>query len=270
MSTSAVTTQRPWASFHCRRSGQSVPLKPHEDVCAFIRTRLRGFGERVLLLGSTPELADLADRTVAVDSSEESLALIWPGNGPARYAARANWLALPCAAGMFSAVIGDGSLNCLEYPHGYLRLFEEMARILRPGGRAVIRIYVRPEVGESIAHIRNEVLAGRVGHVDALKWRLAHALCSARKQSNLPVTSIYHAFEDVFPDRQLLRRLTGWSDAQLERVDAYANLPDVFSFPSARQLLALVPSAFAHGALYHTGAYELAERCPMLVMERRS
>jgi SAM-dependent methyltransferase len=270
MSTASFITAPPWNGFHLRRSNQGPPLIPHPEVCAFIRRWLRDVDGRVLLLGATPELIDLVGRTVAVDSSADSLEFIWPGNTSTRSAVRANWLTLPYQANAFSGVIGDGSLNCLVHPDGYRQLFDEIARTLRPRSRVVIRCYVRPDTGESIAQIRNEVFAGRVGHVDALKWRLAHALCAAQNESNLPVGRIRDAFEELFPDRELLQRLTGWSHAQIARVDAYAASRDIFSFPTARQLLEAVPAAFERTALRRAGTYELAERCPMFVMERRS
>src|ERR1041384_2007606 len=99
----------------------------------------------------------------------------WRTSGPAtRCAVQADWLNLPFPRASFDAAIGDGSFNCLDFPHGYRRVLRELARAIRSGGRVVVRLYVTPAACESLAEIRTCTLAGRISNVDALKWRLAH------------------------------------------------------------------------------------------------
>jgi hypothetical protein len=47
-------------------------------------------------------------------------------------------------------------------------------------------------------------------------------------------------------------------------------MPDVFSFPAASCVVRLVSAFFDGVTLIESGAYPLAERCPLLVMERRA
>jgi SAM-dependent methyltransferase len=221
------------------------------------------------LLGVTPELADMGDRTFAVDRSESALGSIWPGSTAARHAMRGDWQSVPCANGSLSAAIGDGSLNCLEYPSGYERIYAELARAVRPGGLIIIRVYVTPSACESIAHVRDATMTGTIRNVHALKWRLAMAICAKQVAPNVAVQEILRVFNREFPDRRALRRATGWTDDVVAQMDAYQDLPEVFSFPTSEQLLASVPHEFAEPRLVAAGTYELAERCPLLVMDVR-
>src|SRR4051812_32451605 len=189
----AASADAPWNVFHRRWVRLQPPLRPHRDVCDVVRLLTADYAGRTMLLGVTPELAIVAQRTIAVEWSRASLDRIWPGNDAARSAVQGNWLNLPFRRGSFVAAIGDGSLNCLDYPDGYRRAFRELTRVIRPGGRIVVRLYVTPEHAESLSDIRSEAIGAQVGNMDALKWRLAHALCAARQEVNLPVRAIWAA-----------------------------------------------------------------------------
>ena len=178
-------------------------------------------------------------------------------------------MSLPCPERSFSAALGDGSLNCLEYPSAYQRLFRELARVVQPGGRVAIRVYVTPDPCESTAAVRGLTMAGRVETIHALKWRLANALCAERVQPNVSVQCILDVFNREFPDRRALRCATGWTDFELAQIDAYDGSFDVYSFPTMKQILASITDDFDTPRLVPSGTYELAERCPLLVMDVR-
>ena len=262
-------SETPWSEFHRRWPKLKPPLRPNEEVVAALRDAIAGGAERALLLGLTPELSEVAQETVAVDWSDKMLAMVWPGNTASRRAVQANWLQLPCKVGAFSAAIGDGSLNCLEYPRQYRLVFEELSRALRPGARLAVRVFLTPDPCETLAQLQNAAMAGGTGVIDALKWRVAHAHCSERRDPNIAVRSIRDAFNALFPDREELARACGWSMDHIEQIDAYANLPDVFSFPTGAQVLDTLPTRFAHARFVSSGTYELAERCPILTAELR-
>jgi hypothetical protein len=264
------TDPAPWTAFYRRWRYLEPPLRPNAEVCAVVRDQLTGHTARVLLLGATPELADFGAQTFAVDRSESALGCIWPGSTAARHAVRGHWQHLPCVDGSISAAIGDGSLNCVDCPSGYERIYAELARVVGPGGRIVIRVYVTPRRCESMSDVRDAVLTGRVGTIHSLKWRLAMAICTERATPIVAVQEILCAFNRQFPDRSALRQATGWTDDHIAQMDAYADLPEVFSFPTSEQLLASVPREFVGPRLVGAGTYELADRCPLLVMDVRS
>ena len=262
------SSETTWSAFARRWSRLKPPLRPHPDVCGKLRELLDGSPTRALLLGVTPELVDLARYTVAIDSSGQMLSAIWPGNTSARHAVKGIWTELPCSSGCFSAVIGDGSVNCLEYPEAYRNLFGELARVTQAGGCIAIRVFLTPDGCESVETVRRSTLAGGIGSIHALKWRLAHAACAQRGNANLPVQAILDVFNREFPDRHLLAAMTGWRQDEIAQLDTYDRMPDTFSFPSASQLLSTIPRWFRNVRFVAAGGYEMAERCPLLVMER--
>ena len=264
------TSLAPWTSFYRRWRSSAPPLRPHADVCEQVREHLGSHAARVLLLGVTPELADIGIQTFAIDTSESAMTVIWPGGTAARHAMLGDWRQLPCADRSLSAAIGDGSLNCVEYPWGYSRIFAELARVVRFGGRIVIRAYLTPCACESIADVRDAALAGRVGNIHALKLRLAMAICAQHGAPNVAVQEILRVFNREFPDRSVLRRATGWTEEMVEQPDAYKDLPEIYSFPTWMELLACVPRELTRPRLVSSGTYELTERCPLLVMDLQS
>jgi len=264
------TGAAPWTAFYRRWRSSAPPLRPHADVCLAVREHVTSHAARVLLLGVTPELADIGRQTFAVDTSENAINVIWPGSTAARHAMLGDWRHLPCADGSLSAAIGDGSLNCVEYPFGYGRIFAELARVVRFRGLIVIRVYVTPCACESIADLRDAAMAGRVGNIHALKLRLAMAICAQQGAPNVAVQEILRVFNREFPDRSALRRVTGWTEEMIDQPDAYKGLPEIYSFPTRTELLACVPRELARPRLVGSGTYELAERCPLLMMDVRS
>ena len=256
-----------WDGFHRRWSRLKPPLRANAEVVAAIGQAIAGHDGRALLLGVTPELADIARTTVAVDFSEAMIAHIWPGDSETRRALHGDWLALPpVAPPALSAVIGDGSLNVIDYAD-YPALFVQLERVLAQGARLAVRVYRTPEPCDSIEQVRDKTLAGGAGGFHALKWRLAMAIAAEARDPRVPVSLIHHVFQQVFPDRVLLSAATGWSREDIDEIDAYAGSNAVYSFPTRRELLAALPRNFQNVRFTRSGRYELAECCPILVAD---
>jgi SAM-dependent methyltransferase len=243
------------------------PQRPHGDVAVALGKLIEGHADRLLLLGVTPELASLGRRLVAVDRNETMIARIWPGDSDCRQAVKGDWLALPFAPAFFSAVIGDGSFNCLAYPDGYRRLLSEIGRVIRPGGRIAIRVYLAPDAPETIPALRVRAFSGRIGSFHAFKWRLAHALIAEAGEANLKVEAIREAFDREFPDRPALARASGWSMDDIATIDFYKGSAELYSFPTLAQFRAVLPAGFGIARAVSSGSYELAEHCPLMVMD---
>ena len=259
-----------WSRYHAAWERLGPPLRPHAEACAAYRRLLGGCAGPVLLLGVTPELADIAPRVVAVDRAYPLIAGVWPGNTSRRRAVNGNWLTLPFANGYFAAVVGDGALNSVDRPAGQRRVYDEAARVLRPGGRAVFRVYAAPRRCESIAQVRDDLMAGGIGSFHAFKWRLAMALVARDKNPNICVRTIYDSFVNEFPRRDLIARAAGWDAADIDTIELYRDSTEVYSFPKTEQFESIVPASFANVRFAESGRYELAERCPLLSMDLRS
>jgi hypothetical protein len=265
MLTASTSPTAAWDSFLDRLRQCTPPQRPPADIDATVRRVLGPHVGEVLVLGVTPELFAVGASVTTVDWSETAIASTSCVDTPGR-GIRGDWLRLPCADRAFSSAIGDGCLNCLEYPHGYCTLFDELTRAVRPRGRLALRVFTTPDDCESLSDTRAAVIAGGVGTVSGLKWRLANALCAERRTPNVPVRAIKDAFDELFPDRAALRRITGWSAADMASVDRLGRVPGTYSFPTVDELLNTLPASCT-ATLEASGTYELSERCPLLVVD---
>jgi SAM-dependent methyltransferase len=258
-----------WSVYHRHWERLEPPLRVNPEVVAGYTAVIGASTDRVLLQGVTPELADVGASLVAIDRSPAMVGAIWPGDTDRRRSVLGNWFDLPFRARSFGAVMGDAGLSILEFPLSQARIFEELARVLRPGGMVAMRVFRLPERCESVTSLREAAFAGRVGRFQAFKLRLAMAIVSGAAVPNVPVRRIHEVFDREFPDRVALSKGTGWSLDDIATIDLYENSAEVYCFPTERQFTSVVPPAFAPVRFVTVGTYELAERCPLLVTERR-
>jgi SAM-dependent methyltransferase len=241
-------------------------LRPDASIVAAYSNAIAGHDGHALMLGITPELADLASKTTAVDISPGAIANAWSGDTPARRALQGDWLDMPLQRREFTAAIGDGSLSWIAFAQ-YPRLFAHLARLLLPGARLAIRLYETPEPGETIAQVREAAMYGKIAGFHAFKWRLAMAIASETGDPALPVKQMHKTFEREFAQRSALSAATGWTIDEIAEIDAYAGQDLVYYFPTRRELLAHLPPSFTDPRFVASGDYELAERCPILVAD---
>jgi hypothetical protein len=95
------------------------------------------------------------------------------------------------------------------------------------------------------------------------------AIGHERGGPNVPVSEIRDTFERWFPDRAALEAETGWPREEIDTIDNYAGSNAIYGFATRRQMLDIVPAEFVNARFVDVGSYELAERCPLLVLERR-
>ena len=255
-----------WAAFHRRWSKLKPPLRASADVVETIRHSIENRSSEVLLLGVTPELADMGARMVALDWSQSMIDHIWPGDSPTRRAMLADWRSMPFDTPRFSAVIGDGSFNCLVLADVPM-VFHELSRVLSPGARLAVRVYATPSPCESLESLQREVMTAATGGFHGFKWRLAMALAAETGNAEVAVSDVFGRFEALFPDRAALAHATGWSEETIGEIDAYCGSDAVYIFPTVAQVLAAIPAEFRNAGFISSGAYDLAERCPILIAD---
>ncbi len=255
-----------WSNFHLRFPRLRPPQSVTPETAERIAEALGGRDDRVLLLGVTPALSDIGTTLTAVDRSPAMIALVWPGDDRRRRAIEADWRSMDPGQD-FSAVIGDGSFNCLRYPDDYRDVFARLGVVLRRPAGFVVRFFVTPDACEGIAALVAATLAGTVESIHALKWRLAMAICAERDTVNIAAIDILAQFDRLFPDRARLIERTGWTADEIETLDFYRESADVLSFPTVAQIRAVLPPGFSEPQLIGSGDYDLSERCPLVVMD---
>ncbi len=257
-----------WNEYHRRWARLTPPLRPDAEVTCGFEKILAGRDARVLLLGVTPELAHIGEDLCALDRSAAMITHIWPGDTAWRRARKGDWLALPFGAEAFTAIIGDGSLSALSWPHDYRVFFAQAARVLEKAGVVAIRLFATPDETETTDMLKRNAQAGHCKSFHAFKWQLAMAMVAEARDPNIAVAVICNGFNAMFPDRGELAAVTGWSRQDIDTIDVYANSPDVYSFPTLRELRSTIPDTFENVRAVACGAYPLAERCPLLAMDR--
>lgn len=250
--------------FHLRWSGLGAPLRPPPPAVAAMRPLLAGC--HALQLGVTPEIARLPASNVAVDYSEAMIRTAWPGDSDTHRAVHGNWLALPLERRSVDAAFGDASFSVLQWPNECAAVIKEVKRVLRPGGRLILRCFAGPDLPESVEKLAAAALAGMTGSFSAFKLRFNMACFQAAPDEINTGARIHRLFETQFPDRARLAETCGWTLAEIGGIDSYAGSLSVHSYPSRAQLGQLLGGDFRHSFLESSG-YELAERCPLLVAE---
>ena len=209
-----------WASLFRTWDLIMSPLRPHPDVVAIIRRELGTDAADVALLGVTPELARLGKSLVAIDANPNMIGALWIGDDAARKVMIGNWLDLPLADNSIDVIVGDG---CLAVGSETERLgcLAEMARILRPGGRAGIRLFARPREIEPLEAVRADALAGRIKTLAEIVLRPALSLPAIAPDYGLKMAAILDAINDMFGDRTELMAATGWRPNAFGFIDLY-------------------------------------------------
>lgn len=255
-----------WQGFAQRWNRLGSPLRPCAEDVANFRKSIGDDPGRCLLLGVTPELAELAPGLTAIDNSAAMIAALWHGW---QRAILGDWLEMPFVPASFDTIIGDGCLVLLAQPMQHQRFFERLAGTVVPGGRIALRVFVSPELPETRDQVCRDALAGKMKSVHAFKWRLSMAIASESPDHTLNVAETAATFDRLIPDRQQLAAATGWRADEIETIDFYRGSDARYCYPTLSQVKKALPPSLAEKEVIY-GSYELAERCPILVLEARA
>lgn len=265
----ASTVNKHWQEFAKQWSRLGSPLRPcGEDVENF-RQAMGSDPGRCLLLGVTPELASLSPTLTAIDNSAAMIGALWPSKKTGKPAAvQGDWLSMPFPPASFDTIIGDGCLVLLSHPIQHQRFFEQLSKVISPGGKILLRVFISPEQGESREQVCSAALNGKIQGFHAFKWRLSMAIASEATGHNMNVAETHATFDRLIPDRNLLAAATGWRIEDIETIDFYRGSAAQYSYPTLSQVRQIIHPSLRETGLI-CGRYELAERCPILVLESR-
>jgi SAM-dependent methyltransferase len=223
-------------------------------------------GAAMALLGVTPELARLGKSLVAVDANPNMIGALWIGDDEARKAVIGNWLDLPLPDNSVDAIAGDGCLSAVTTEAQRLKCLAEMARVLRPGGRAGIRLFARPKQTETLDAIKADALAGRIKALAEIVLRTALSLPVAAPDYGLKMSAVLDAINEMFGDRVELMAAGGWQADAFAFIDLYKGSDTICCWFNEDIHVEEALRYFADVRLVVSGDYPVAQRCPVLVM----
>jgi SAM-dependent methyltransferase len=263
-----------WRGFAGVYENLGPPLMPCGEDCRFIEQTISEWiachpGEQLsaLLLGVTPALVRISwpaeSFLTAVDRSHSMIQSVWPGNiDSCRGAAQGDWLALPIRDGSLDMVLGDGSPIALRYSDGFRTLCRAIRTALRTGGVGALRVFVRPSVQEDPADVIADLPSNATFH--QFKLRLLMAL-QPSPEEGAHLDRVHRHWTACNIDRTELERETGWRREEIDTIDRYRGLDDVYTFPTLQELLALLGEFFSDTSVL-VPSYPMGECCPTLVM----
>jgi SAM-dependent methyltransferase len=265
-----------WTAFARRWARLGSPVRPHEEDVSRFETIVAGSRDaapQALLLGATPEIAEMrwpvGSTLVAVDRSMAVINSLWtPRQRRVRTSAICGqWQRLPFRDDAFDLAIGDGCLTALGTAALQNEVSRELARVLRPGGRFIQRLFVAPDVRETVAVVFDDLLAGRIGAFDVFKWRLLMAT-PPRSEHAVCVGDAFRYWAAANVDRGGLADASGWAPERIDTIDDYRDNETLLSFPPMTEAIARLAPFFEVTGEF-TQTYELADRCPIVAMTRR-
>jgi len=225
---------------------------------------------RALILGVTPELYSLdwpsGSTVCAVDQSSEMIGAIWPG--PSEHAFNANWLDLPFEDETFDCVVCDGGLHLLSYPNGQMQLSDSIARVLKPGGQLVFRLFSLPEVPETPTTVMAAVRAGEIPNTNVFKLRLGMSL-QEDSSAGVILGDVFDSVIAEFGDLDGLHTVAGWPWDEVQALLSYRVSTNCYHFINdAVSAKVLTTNPQISQVKRVESNYALGERCPLYLFRK--
>jgi len=253
-----------------------VPLAPGpDDISWFEReaAQVEASPLRALLLGVTAGIATMrwpaATRLLVADWSTSMLKNVLPASGAPEGAVIvcADWRQMPLAARDLDAAIGDGCYSALSGAQAIAEFNAELHRVLRPGGRFLIRSFCRPAMPLQVSGLFKELLDGRIQNLDLFRWLLAMAL-QGPSQQGVAMRAVWEVWAKYVPDRRAMRERMNWSEDGLANIERWAQAEGRYTFTTLEELRQLAAPCFDVVGC-DTPAYERGALFPRLHLRPR-
>jgi hypothetical protein len=139
-----------------------------------------------------------------------------------------------------------------------------LAKVLAPGGRVILRLFVPPEDHETPSAVLSDLRQGRVANINVLKLRLLHAL-TPDPVTGVSLAEVFRCFVESEPDFESLATRTGWPLAQIKAIESYRTTRDRYHLVDGRQAEANLGAAGLRLLAQHLPAYVDGALFPTLV-----
>lgn len=270
-----------WRSVAAQFGLIGSPLRPCAEDIRILEEMLAAepdvFGatanKRAWLLGVTPEIAKAnwpqEVELIAVERVQAMIDSLWPGDTDSRKAICADWLDVPFSDQSFDLAIGDGCLTAVGFPDELSRLLASVRRCLRRDGYLMLRLFCRPDVAETPDAVIAALQSGAIGSFNAFKWRLAMAVQGIADAPDVGVDEVWRVWNAARIDAPALAAARGWAPEQVRTMELYRGSPARYNFMRFDQTIRHLQQAGFDQLATRSGSYELAERCPHVLLRKR-
>lgn len=276
-----LATDRHWHNVAVQYGLLGSPLRPCSEDARIIEEILAAepeiFGsagkKRAWLLGVTPGIVAVPwpqeVKLVAVERVRAMIDLWWAGNTENQWAICADWAQVPFPDQSFDLAIGDGCLTAVAEKDEAWRLLVSLRRCLRRDGYLLLRLFCRPEIDETPEAVIATLRSGSIGSFHAFKWRLAMAVQGKAGTPDVSVDDIWNIWNASGIDAEELTKTRGWPMELAVTLDHYRGATARYSFMRFDEAICHLQSAGFDLVATRVGSYELAERCPHVLLKKR-
>jgi SAM-dependent methyltransferase len=246
-----------WAERSRAWGRNGPPLQPNQEIINCFASLIPTTAN-IVLMGVTPQIADAYTYVTAVDREPAMIENVWPGNTETKRAINDNWLTVELPENHYDGIIGDGSINMLDIKDVEFML-NKAKKLLRPGGVFACRMFTRPDTPITMERLHAEARNPTVNF--SAYRRLIPMYIAAQNGPVVPVKLIVNLFDQMFPDRTILK----WTAEQMSTMEPYRASEATTWFPTRQEILDLAPA----GSRYiESGTYDIADTCPILTFTK--
>lgn len=237
-----------WAQFR-------VPLQPNQEIIDYFLSEVSA-DQHILLLGVTRQIAEAYNNVTAVDYSPNMIQRVWVGNSKTKTAILQNWLDYTPTK-KFDAVLGDASINMLQYPQEVKRFFNRLHLWIEPGRPLICRMFTRFSEPVTINRIYSELETNRNFNA----WRrLLNMYLAEQNGSLVRHSDTLNLFNTLFQDRSQLP----WDAETVSKMDTYKDTTTSTWFPTRQEILDIIPG-YISAQFVDVGTYEHYTAYPILI-----
>jgi SAM-dependent methyltransferase len=246
-----------WAERSRTWGRNGPPLQPNQEIVDCFASLIPTTAN-IILMGVTPQIAEAYTHVTAVDREPAMIENVWPGNTETKRAINDNWLTVELPENSYDGIIGDGSINMLEIKDVEFMLTKAQ-KLLKPGGVFACRMFTRPDEPITMERLLAEAKHPTVNF--SAYRRLIPMYIAAQNGPIVPVKLIVNLFDQMFPDRTILK----WTAEQMSTMEPYRASEATTWFPTRQEILDLAPA----GSRYiESGTYDIADTCPILTFTK--
>jgi hypothetical protein len=111
--------------------------------------------------------------------------------------------------------------------------------------------------------------SGSISNFHAFKWRIAMAIQGADDAPDVAVDAVWRAWNASGIDARALAKARGWPPEQVKTIDFYRGSPARYNFMRFDSTIRHLRGAGFDLVARRIGSYELAERCPHVLLRKR-